>query len=563
MDEATISRDVMVPMRDGTLLSADVYRPRRDGPHPVLVMRVPYSKSLAQTVVYAHPCWYASRGYIVVVQDTRGRFGSQGDFVPWVEGPDSYDTIEWAATLEDANGRVGMYGFSYAGALQLQAAALHPPHLRAIAPAFASLDLYNDWIYPGGALSWAFIASWGAGDWAAETARRSGDAELFERLARVADELPKAYWDLPIADYAYLPPAAAPFFHEWLSHPTADGYWPLPEADALDSIAVPGLHIGGWSDVFIEGTLSGYAAVAGCARAEQQLVVGPWMHMPWTRCPHSPASSYDDIDALQLSFFDRWLRLSAEADGPETMGERPVHLFRMGDGQWVDFQRWPAPSATVRWHLHSRGRANSLYGDGVLAAEAPGDGAADTFVYDPANPVPSLGGRSCCNSDVAPMGFRDQRPVEERKDVLVYTSERLDASLEVHGRVMLELWASSSACDTDFTAKLVDVDETGCALNVVDGILRCRHRDPTQHEKLLEPHKVYRLEIVLGSTNWLFRTGHRVRLEVSSSNFPRYSRNGNVAVHPNAVAFAELRPAQQRVFHDARHPSALLLPALG
>ena len=245
----------MVPMRDGTLLSADVYRPLENGPHPVLVMRVPYSKSLAQTVVYAHPCWYASRGYIVVVQDTRGRFASQGSFSPWVEGPDSYDTVEWAATLKGANGRVGMYGFSYAGALQLQAATLRPPHLCAIAPAFTSLDLYNDWIYPGGALSWAFIASWGAGDWAAETARRSGDAELFERLKRVADVLPRAYGDLPIADYAYLPPVAAPFFHEWLSHPTADGYWTLPEADALHAITVPGLHIGGWSDVFIEGTL--------------------------------------------------------------------------------------------------------------------------------------------------------------------------------------------------------------------------------------------------------------------------------------------------------------------
>ena len=235
----------------------------------------------------------------------------------------------------------------------------------------------------------------------------------------------------------------------------------------------------------------------------------------------------------------------------------------MGDGQWIDRERWPAAAVTVRWYLHSRGRANSRHGDGAISVEAPNDEAADTFVYDPANPVPSLGGRSCCNSDVAPMGFRDQRPVEGRNDVLVYTSERLDAALELHGQVRLELWASTSACDTDFTAKLVDVDDAGCALNVVDGIVRCRHRDPTQPEQLLEPGTVYRLEIVLGSTYWLFQPGHRVRLEVSSSNFPRYSRNGNTATHPNTVAFAELQPAQQRIFHDARRPSALLLPTLG
>jgi hypothetical protein len=566
--EPFVMRDVAVPMRDRTCLRADVYRPAGPGPHPVLVMRAPYSKAWAQTVVYAHPYWYASRGYIVVVQDTRGRFASDGAFAPWVnEATDGYDTVEWAAALPDANGKVGMYGFSYAGSTQLQAAALRPPHLTAIAPAFASLDLYGDWIYPGGALSWAFIASWGVADLAAESARRLGAEDLEEQLHASLRSLPGSYWHLPISEYPHLPETAAPYFREWLAHPWRDQFWPDRDPSSLLSdVAVPALHFGGWSDVFVRGTLASFAALVAAGARDQRLIIGPWMHMPWI--PWSPPEDdgpdgIGSVDALQLEWFDRWLE-PAGRDGAGVAhglhGDDAVRVFVMGAERWKRLATWPPEVQSMQWYLHSSGRANSRFGDGKLSGEAPGTEDCDVFVYEPRNPVPSIGGRSCCDPDLVPVGFADQRSVEVRNDVLVYSSEPLDEPLEIHGAVTLVLWAGSSAVDTDFTGKLVDVHPDGTALNVVDGIVRARHRQPNGPETLLEPDSVNLFEIELGSISWEFGAGHRLRLEVSSSNFPRYSRNGNSPVHPNHVRFAELQPALQRIFHDATRPSALVLP---
>jgi putative CocE/NonD family hydrolase len=556
-------------MRDGVRLRADVYSPAGPGPHPVLLMRAPYSKDWAQTVVYAHPYWYASRGYIVVVQDARGRCASDGEFTPWVdEATDGYDTIEWAAELPGSSGKVGMYGFSYAGAAQLQAAALRPPHLRAIAPAFASIDFYGDWIYPGGALSWAFMASWGVSDLAAESARRLGAVDLQEQLLASLRDLPGSYWHLPVSEYPHLPESAAPWFHEWLAHPARDRFWQRQDgAGSLSDVAVPGLHFGGWSDIFIRGTLATFGALVAAGVRDQRLVIGPWMHMPWI--PWSPpeaggADRIGGVDALQLEWFDRWLepagrdRRTADAADPDD----PVRVFVMGADRWKRFASWPpAEAESAQWYLHSDGRANSRFGDGELRRDQPGDEECDAFVYEPRNPVPSVGGRSCCDPDLAPIGFADQRTVEVRNDVLVYSSGILEAPLEIHGAVTVVLWAASSAVDTDFTGKLVDVHPDGTALNVVDGIVRARHRRPDGPELLLEPDTVNRFEIALGSISWEFAAGHRLRLEVSSSNFPRYSRNANSAVHPNRARFGDLQPALQRVFHDAARPSALVLPA--
>lgn len=559
----TVVRDVPVPMRDGVQLFADVYRPEGSGPHPVLLMRVPYSKDHAQTIAYAHPYWYASRGHVVVVQDTRGRYRSEGDFELWRhEGEDGYDSVEWAAALPDTNGRVGMYGFSYAGALQLQAAALRPPHLRAIAPAFASVDAYGDWIYPGGALSWAFIASWCPSDVAAESARRLDDSALQEHLQGANRGVSDAYWHLPICRFPNLPERVAPYFHEWLAHPSRDDYWrTLDPAAVLSTVDVPALHIGGWADVFIEGTLNSFSTLAASKAGEQQLVIGPWMHMPWTPwvLPEEEEGGFGDVDLLQLRWFERWLKPTPA--GPAAREPAPaVKVFTMGEERWTTLASWPESTELMVWYLHSRGRANSRFGDGTLRAELPEVEDFDTFVYDPANPVPSLGGRSCCDASVAPIGFLDQRSVEERRDVLVYTSEPFADPIDVRGRVTLVIWAASSAVDTDFTGKLVDVDADGTAINVVDGIVRVRHRDPEGHESLVEPEDVHRLELNLGSACWRLAAGHRLRLEVSSSNFPRYSRNANSAVHPNTAGFSDLRVAVQRVFHDHLRPSALALP---
>ena len=572
--EPTVRRDVPVPMRDGVLLSADVYHPAGQGPHPVLVMRVPYGKEAAQTIVFAHPYWYASHGYIVVVQDTRGRFKSEGEFSPWVdEAADGYDTVEWAAELPGASGAVGMYGFSYAGGLQLQAAALAPPHLRAIAPAFSSLDVYGDWIYPGGALSWAFLASWGAGDLVTESARRLGDPDLEERLHALARELPDSYWHLPVCEHPALPRAAAPYVHDWLAHPWRDEFWSQRTGEqTLSTVSVPGLHIGGWSDVFIAGTLASFSTLANAGAAEQRLVIGPWMHMPWI--PWSPPEQGDDqdfgdVNSLQLDWFDRWLKTGSErpASTEQTAGavgprEDAARVFTMGSNRWTSMRAWPPACELTSWHLHSDGRANSRFGDGALAPQAPAGEPFDVFVYDPRNPVPSVGGRSCCNPEIAPIGFSDQRSVEERNDVLVYSSAALEEPLEIGGDVTLLLWAATSALDTDFTGKLVDVQPDGAAINVVEGIVRARHRRVQEPESLLEPDSVHRFALELGPIRWCFRAGHRIRLEVASSSFPRYSRNANARAHPNTARFGDLQSATQRIYHDRDRPSALILPVL-
>lgn len=559
----TVSRDLSVSMRDGVRLSADVYQPGRPGPHPVLVIRVPYSKEHAQTVAFAHPYWYAARGYIVVVQDTRGRYRSEGEFDPWGdEGRDGYDTVEWAASLPDSNGRVGMYGFSYAGGLQLQAAAQRPPHLCAIAPAFASLDFYGDWLYPGGALSWAFLASWCPADLAAESARRIGDAALYEQLSGTPRRLPDAYWHLPITEFPDLPPRVAPYFQDWLAHPARDEFWErLDPAVDLGSVAVPALHLGGWSDIFIEGTLNAFSTLAASGAAEQRLVVGPWMHMPWTPWivpEREEEAGFGDIDLLQLRWFDRWLK-GDDDSRDESDAASPVRVFTMGADRWTSLAAWPESNRSSPFYLHSDGRANTRFGDGALVLHRPPYEEFDTFVFDPKAPVASVGGRSCCDPGLAPIGVFDQRSVEERRDVLVYTSDALERPIEVRGAVGLVIWAASSAVDTDFTAKLVDVHPDGRALNVVDGILRARHRDGGD-DAWLEADQIYRLELSLGSTNWEFVAGHRLRVEVSSSNFPRYSRNANSRIHPNEAGFGDLEIAVQRVFHGGERLSALLLP---
>jgi putative CocE/NonD family hydrolase len=557
--EPTVTPDVEIGMRDGVILRADIYKPASGGPHPVMLMRVPYSKDIAQTMVYAHPFWYARQGYIVVIQDTRGRHRSDGTFEPWVyEGNDGFDTVEWLATMSGSNGRVGMYGFSYAGALQLQAAMQHPPHLNAIAPAFASLDFYGDWIYPGGALSWAFVAAWAGNDLAGEAAHRMGMHELEARIQARNLDIEKEFWRLPLSECAVLPSSVAPYFHDWLDHPTRDAFWSARDnRDQLPTIDIPGLHIGGWADIFIEGTLETFRRVSARGTARQELLVGPWMHMPWTRSirdydagPEAEAR----IDELQIRWFDKWLKADNRTDE-----QPPIRIFVMGANRWTDATEWPGRLTRLDLHLRSAGRANSRFGDGHLTSERAEDEPFDVFVYDPRNPVPSSGGRSCCDWTVTPMGIADQGEIEVRNDVLVYTSGALTKPIEVRGPVKVALWASSSAVDTDFTSKLVDVTPSGLALNVVDGIRRARYRGAGGEAQLLAPDRVYEFAIDLGSTNWVFPAGHHIRLEVSSSNFPRFNRNANSSTHPNQATIAELAIAVQRVFHDAARPSRIEL----
>ncbi len=568
--KVTIETDLPVLQPDGTRLYVDLYRPSGGGPYPALLINQPYGKFAAQSHCYAPPAWYARQGYIVVAQDTRGRFSSEGDFYPFrTDAQDIGATIQWVRALPGCNGRVATYGFSYGGMNQLLAATRQPEGLVTAVPAFTSHDLYEDWHYVGGAFALGFAATW-ALSLAQEGARKKGDLDLMLRLKDAGTEFPQRFWRAPLGE---LFPSGefrkvAPYYYDWLEHPTRDAYWDaLCAPEQYRNIQVPMLHIGGWYDTFLEGTLKNFIelksmGVDARARQTQRLIVGPWYHMPWAMqvgaVDFGPEAA-NLMDEYQLEWFNCWLKdLPCIWDG-----HPPVRIFVMGENRWRDEADWPLSRAKeMRLYLHSGGRANSNSGNGWLSQDSPPDELPDLFVYDPTNPVPSYGGRSCCFASQSPMGPEDQRPAEMRNDVLVYTSDFLEHDLEVTGDVKAALWASSSARDTDFTVKLVDVFPDGRAVNLCDGILRARFRDPNRPPTLIEPNAAYCYEIQVGATSNLFKKGHRIRVDISSSNFPLYDRNPNTGQWPKDAGPADFTPALQTLFHDSEHPSFVSLPVV-
>ncbi|ABG05311.1 peptidase S15 [Rubrobacter xylanophilus DSM 9941] len=561
-----LERDVPARMRDGTVLYADVYRPSSGGPFSVILMRLPYDKTQAQSLTYRHPAWYAARGYMVVVQDTRGRWRSEGEFYPFAhEAEDGYDTAAWAASLPRSNGRVGMYGFSYVGATQLQAALGRLPGLRTICPALTGSQYYEGWAYNGGAFALAFNASW-ATMLAMDDARRAGDGPATRRLNAAFLGAPGFYGHLPLSEYPPLKGSGyGGYFFDWLAHPSYDGYWRRWSVDEdYSRIAVPALHVGGWYDVFVGGTVRNFeglrrSAGSAEARSAQKLLVCPWYHLPWT--PLTGAADFGKearnvVDGWQLRWFDQFLR-----DEDTGVLDAPATVFVMGENRWEDYGAWPPEGTEPRdYHLRSGGAANSRYGDGRLDEEPPGEEPPDVYTYDPLVPVASAGGHSCCFPVVAPMGPADQAAVEVLNGVLVYTSAPLQRDLTVLGEVTLTLHAATSAPDTDFTAKLCDVSPDGRSTNVQEGIVRARYRDSLSGPRPVPPGEVREYRLSLGPTAHTFRAGHSLRLQISSSDFPQWDRNLNTGGPPGRESAAEARVATQVVLHDRAHPSRLTLP---
>jgi len=573
--------DVPAAMRDGTILRSNVFTPTAAGNFPVILLRLPYNKDVAQTYVYASPGFYASQCYIVVVQDVRGQYKSDGFFYTFLtEATDGYDTIEWAASLPKSNGRVGMYGFSYPGASQWLAATLRPPHLVTIIPAMTSSDYHDGWTYEGGALDQSFAEDWPMTTIANSHVRRYPDGAALdaEMNQAVLDEFTKWYWFLPLKDFPPLhpnDPRVAPYFYDWLRHPDNDVYWQRWSLRTrYGQITVPALNFDGWYDIFIDGALENFNGMrkhggSEVARKGQQLVVGPWLHIPWNQkvgqIDFGPQAA-NPVDQLQLRWFDFWLK-----GIPNGADQDPkVRIFVMGANRWRTANQWPLPGTVYRkYYLHSRGDANTDSGDGWLSTEKPDmnddasvqsrrkakEAATDTFVYDPSDPVPSIGGRFQAS---VPGGPYDQRPVLGRPDVLVYTTPPLEEDVEVTGPITVTLYAASSARDTDFVAKLDDVYPDGTSMLIELGIQRARYRNSETHPTLIEPGKIYKYEIHVWPTSNLFKAGHRIRLEISSSNFPMWDRNPNTG-HRFAQD-AVLKIADQTIFHDADHPSEVTLP---
>ncbi len=555
-----IERNQLMKTRDGVTLKADVYRPAGDGPFPVLLQRTPYDKRNAEDfalLAIAH-------GFMVVVQDVRGRYTSGGEWYPFKhEIDDGYDAVEWAAALPHSNGKVGMFGGSYVGATQMLAAIGHPPHLSGICPVVTASNYHENWTYQGGAFEQWFNQSW-----------TSGLAE--GTLGRYIDSNTNALVGstvLPLKQYplfnTHIDPGAstdklAPYFLDWLAHPEYDSYWKQWSIEEnFGNIQVPALSIAAWYDIFQGGSLRNYEGLkehAGndAARKGQRLLVTIGGHAGGGQkigdVDFGPAANDFNENAITVAWYEHLF-----LDKQNIFTTTPVRIFVMGENKWRNEDAWPLQRAkATRYFLESSGRANSAAGDGALTTSAPRQEGSDTLVYDPANAAPTVGGPLCCDPVHLPAGPRDQKEVEARQDVLVYSTPPLEGDVEVTGPITLDLFAKSSAVDTDFTAKLVDVWPNGFAQNLTEGIIRARYRESTSASSLIEPGKVYEYKIDVWSTSNVFLKGHRIRLEVSSSNFPRFDRNLNTG--KSAADDSTFVKATNTVLHDAQHPSAIILP---
>ncbi len=559
---------VAIPMRDGVILYADIYRPAAKGSYPVLVSRNPYSTEYPSIV--DRPLYFASRGYVFVYQDVRGRHESEGRWEPFRNDiEDGYDTIEWAAKQPWSNGKVAMQGRSYLGHVQWRAAMASPPHLVTILPNVASTSLYHNWVTLNGGWRLSFNLGWGTGQ-ESRVIQHMEPHSMEDGPEGISYE--RALWSLPLIDMPQRLGRNPVFYRDWIAHPDYDDYWKeINVEEAFERIDIPVLTLGGWFDLFSQGTLNGYIGMSRraktpLARDKSQMVIGPWGHGP-TRGSVDPKRPFGDIDfgatafvdelALQLRWYDYWLKGIDNGLNQEL----PVKLFVMGKDVWRQESGYPlARTDYRRMYLWSEGRANTYHGDGRLSWQSPPPSSRpDEYIYDPANPVPSLGGNHCCGTPF-PTGPRDQRPVEKRADVLVYTSEFLEEEIEVTGPVKVILYASTEGRDTDFIAKLVDVYPDGRAFNMAEGIIRARYHQSLSQPELLEPGKIYRFEIDLVGTSVLFQAGHRIRVDITSSHFPLFDRDPNTGA-PFGMS-DKVKIVRQKVFHGEASPSHILLPVI-
>ncbi|MBM3948846.1 MAG: CocE/NonD family hydrolase [SAR202 cluster bacterium] len=570
---------IPVRMRDGTTLYADVLRPVGRGKFPALLQRTPYDRTSPITRSFLVDVNRAAqRGYAVVIQDCRGRFASEGEFHTFVnEINDGYDTVEWTASQPWCDGNVGMFGGSYVGATQWLAAKAVPPSLKGIAPGVTASNYHEGWTYQGGAFELGFNLTWAAGltgsNWDNLSRRYKGlNKRGLNKMLNTIDNLDPAFRHLPLKDLPELKGEHTKYYYAWLDHPEYDAYWQkLSIEESHSQIKAAAFNYGGWYDIFLGGTLQNYIRMkkmgaTPAARKGQRLTIGPWVHggsaVEFAGVPvgehYFGVRSYSlsiDLHGRILRYYDHILKGMDNG----VADEKPVNIFVMGDDVWRQEDDWPLKRAKdTRYYFHSRGKANTLAGDGMLSTESPGGETPDVFLYNPINPVPTKGGQLCCNDAYINPGAFDQRLIETRPDVLCYSTPPLSRDVEVTGPVTVTLYAASSARDTDFTAKLVDVGpDNSYARNLTDGIIRARYRKGGKAQ-LITPGEVYEYQIDLWATSNVFKKGHQIRVEISSSNFPRFDRNANTGKPNNEDP--DFVTATQTILHDAKHPSHIVLP---
>ncbi len=560
--------DVKIPMRDGVKLSANIFFPPGTGPFPVILVRIPFDNG-----PWAETGWPGSRyrdfvkhGYVYVIQDVRGRFDSEGVFYTWHqnEAGDGYDTRKWIAQQRWCNGKIGPVGPSYLGQVQWQGVVESSDYLSAMMPAIASVDSWRMGnMYVNGAYQLALMQTWG-----------------FITSSRTLQPTQHYNWEkllrfLPIIE---MDKAATgkeiPFVRDWIKHSAYDDYWrEVSLEDKFDKVDVPVYNLAGWFDAYPASAFRAFMGMREHAKSEeirksQKILVGPWPHglSRSTRAGNVDfgPDSLIDMEALTLRWNDYWLKGIDNG----IMDEPPVRIFVMGANVWRYENEWPlARTEYTNFYLHSQGRANTLDGNGTLSPKPPvGGEPANKYTYDPEDRVPTRGGSLSYtipgvggSSDLA--GPFDQRSNERRDDVLVYTSQPLREDLEVTGPLSCKLYISSSAPDTDFVVKLIDVHPNGQAISFADGILRVRYRDESwEAPKLMEPGKIYPITVEMFPASLVFKKGHRIRVDITSSNFPHFDRNLNTGHDP--ATDTEIRVAQQTLYHSAQYPSHIVLPVI-
>ena len=568
-----IERNIEIPMRDGVLTRADLYRPDKDGPLPTILVRTPYDKSAPGTASHSiEPLRGGGGGFAGVFQDTRGRYTSDGEFYPYrYEAEDGYDSVEWAASQPWSNGRIGMTGLSYLGAVQWLAATMRPPHLKAIVPITIGSEHYMDMMSrTGGAFKHGYLLFWGTAFVAPERVQRridSGTATADDLLTILQgiDGFDGQVSHRPLK--TVFPQAGNPaleFYFDWMERKAEDSQNSTVR-NHYQEIDVPALVVGGWYDYFLDGTLENFRGVrhsgaTEAAREGQRLLIGPWSH--------ALGSTFGDVDfgvfasttgvdfyGMQTDHFARHLTDSVD------VAPWRVRIYVMGENVWRDEDDWPLARAEERlWYLGGDGTSKS--DAGTLMPHAPNDELSDAYLYNPHKPSPTIGGATGLPGLIegSSVGPHDQRPVESRSDVLVYSSPVLAETIEVTGPVRAVLYASSSALDTDFIVRLCDVAPDGTSRILTEGVIRAQYREGLDSASLLEPNQIYKYDIDMVATSNVFMLGHRIRVDVTSSSFPWIEPNPNTGHAIGEDGYEDLRVALQTVFHDATHPSHVVLP---
>ncbi|WP_158944382.1 CocE/NonD family hydrolase [Granulicella sp. S190] len=552
-----LQREVPCTLSDGTILYSDHYYPAKRGPHPTLLMRQPYGRDIASTVVYAHPVWFARHGYNVVIQDVRGRGDSTGDFYPFLhEQKDGVETIAWLRTLPECNGKIGMYGFSYQGMTQWLAAAALPEGLLCIAPAQTAHDLYHGWFYNHGALRLASSLGWGL-QMLKMDARRLQLREASDVLEHAWPALSSQILHTPAALHPAINSTGLPsYVVDWLQHDHPGEYWSQMDISGqVEKIEIPALHLSGWYDTYLHGSIAGFReirrrAASHMARDNQYLLAGPWAHIPWGNrigTQNFGANANFDTDEFHLRWFNHWLKGSGE------FAEEPrIRYFAMNQNQWHTASAWPLTNHTL--YLHSKGRANSSKGDGTLTIKIPDQSEPDDiFVVDPEVPVIAPGGITSMG------GSHNQAALELGNNLLTYTTAPFSTPLHLFGTPAVTLFATTSAPFADLVVKLVCLRPKGEADFICIGVARSTFLFPSA-AVTYKPDAPHEWRFDLEPTAWVFAPGESLRIEIAGSAYPLYDRNPGTATPPAQATSWDWQRSTHTIHHDLSRPSALHLP---